>query len=80
MLDYRFFRQMDDGTWRVQLLKFADDDDAISYGLVTRSANRCELYQAERWLATFDGARQQALGHPLPVNDNIRPGKVEETR
>lgn len=55
MLKYRFDRLQDDGTWSVQEFLSTDDHEAITYGLSIRTSNRCELYQAHRWLATFDG-------------------------
>lgn len=58
MFDYRIERQQDDGSWSAQEFRSVDDSDAITYGLSVRTANRCELYQAERWLATFDGAAE----------------------
>ena len=56
MLRHRFDRQQDDGTSSVQEFQSVDDHEAITYGLSIRTANRCELYQAHRWLATFDAA------------------------
>jgi hypothetical protein len=76
MLDYRFYRLLNDGTWYVQVIRFNNDDDAISYGLAIRTANRCELYEAERWLATFDGVWQHDRdGHPA-ANENPKPKTI----
>ena len=64
MSNYRIEWQQNDGSWSVQDLQSIDDTGAITYGLRVRSTNRCELYQAERWLATFDGVEvaNDALG------------------
>lgn len=70
MPNYRFDRQQDDGTWSVQEFQSVDDQEAITYGLSIRTANRCELYQAHRWLATFDGA--------IWANDNTAPRAIEK--
>jgi hypothetical protein len=77
MLDYRFYRQLNDATWYVQVIRFNSDDEAISYGLAIRTENRCELYEAERWIATFDGVWQHHHDGFAPANENAKPNEVE---
>ena len=55
MDDYRFASQQDDGSWELLDIRCADDDDAVDYGLRSRTANECELYHGDQLLATFDG-------------------------
>ena len=55
MLTYHFDRLQDDGSWSGYDFTATSDDDAVAHALRKRTSNRCELYQAERWLATFDG-------------------------
>lgn len=55
MFTYRIECQQNDGSWSVQEFQSVDDADAISCGLRLRTASGCELYQEDRWLATFDG-------------------------
>ena len=77
MFDYRIEGQQDDGSWSVQEFRSVDDSDAITYGLRVRTSNRCELYQADRWLATFDGvagASDVSASHPNGKRD---PNLVE---
>ena len=71
MVKYRIDRQQSDGSWSAQEFQSVDDTDAITYGLRVRTANRCELYEADRWLATFDGvAVANNISHPH-ANENI---------
>ena len=79
---YRFATLQDDGNWLCVELRFDDDEDAIAYGLRSRTANTCNLYKGELLLATFDGS-----GDPRPdkmflaSNSNSRlvkgPGEME---
>ena len=55
MPDYRIDHQGADGSWSAQEFHSVHDEDAIAYALRVRTAHTCELYQAARWLATFDG-------------------------
>lgn len=55
MLTYHFDRLQDDGSWFGYDFTATNDDDALSHALSKRTSNRCELYQGERSLATFDG-------------------------
>lgn len=61
MFNYRIERQQDDGSWSVQKFRAVDDSGAIAYGLRVRTANKCELYQSDRWLATFDGVAEASV-------------------
>jgi hypothetical protein len=70
MFYYRFYRELEDRTWRVQIIPFGDDDEAINYAIGVRTADRCELYQAERWVATFDGARVHGHHSHSAANEN----------
>jgi len=56
MLSYRIDCQGDDGSWSAHEFMAVDDDHAIAHALRVRTANTSELYQASRWLATFDRA------------------------
>ena len=51
---YRVDYQQGDGSWSVHDFWSVDDDDAVTIGLSLRTAKRSELYQEDRWLATFD--------------------------
>ena len=55
MLDYRLACQELDGNWSVQTFQSVSDPDAIAYVLDIRTSARIELFQGDRWLATFDG-------------------------
>jgi hypothetical protein len=70
MLCYRIDFQQDDGSWSTHEFQSVSDDVAISHGLRVRTANTCKLYQAERWLATFDRAPQLTRRRVVPANDN----------
>lgn len=61
MVNYRIERQHDDGSSSVQKFRSVDDSGAIAYGLRVRTANRCELYQSDRWLATIDGVAEATV-------------------
>jgi hypothetical protein len=71
MLRYHLLVERRDGTWTAFEFRYSNDDDAIRHALRLRTRGRCELYQAERWLATFD-----AIAHDrqLPANDNVSLG------
>ena len=71
MLSYRFDHQQDDGSWSAHEFWSADDDDAVTFGLSIRTASRCELYQADRWLATFDCVPELHQDRTVPANDNV---------
>lgn len=55
MLDYRLAVQERDGDWSMRTFQSACDPDAISYVLKNRTSAKFELFQGDRWIATFDG-------------------------
>lgn len=77
MFKYRIDRQQNDGSWSVQEFQSVDDTDAITYGLRVRTANRCELYEADRWLATFDGVAVANNLSSSHANENTNRSFVE---
>ena len=78
MLHYRIDRQQDDGSWSTLEFQAVNDDHAIAHALRLRTANTCELYQAERWLATFDRAPKPEHRWLVPANDNTIPVRSEQ--
>lgn len=69
MPSYQLMVEQRDGTWSAFEFRYTDDDDAVRHALRLRTRDRCELYQADRWLATFDAAPH---GYALvPANDNL---------
>jgi hypothetical protein len=72
MLSYRVDCQQDDGSWAAHEFQSFSDDHAITHALRFRTTNACELYQAERWLATFDRAPELKGLTVTPANDNGR--------
>ncbi len=70
MLTYHFDRLQDDGSWFGYDFTAANDDDAVTHALRKRTSNRCELYQGERQLVTFDGMTQKQE----PTADDVRTG------
>ena len=78
MLNYRFARLQNDGSWIVDEFQSANDDDAVSYGLLNRTANFCELYQADRLLATFDAAIPRHDPVPSRMSNRPTPGLAAE--
>lgn len=77
MLCYRLHRQQDDGSWSVQEFQCLNDGDAIDCGLRLRTGNTCELYEADRWLATFDGVTVANNFTNFPANENTIASFVE---
>ena len=77
MFSYRFDRQQDDGSWSVQEFQSLNDTEAIACGLRLRTGSRCELYEADRWLATFDGVTAANNITNFPANENTIAGFVE---
>ena len=78
MLSYRLECLQADGSWSAHEFQSADDDDAIIYGLSERTARRCELYQAGRWLATFDGPAELRRTPNCAANENTITSFVVE--
>lgn len=70
MHNYRFELQENDGRWSAHEFQSFDDDDAVRHARRMRTANRCELYQADRWLATFDGAPRPKQREEICANDD----------
>ena len=70
MLSYRIDCQQDDGSWSAHEFQSVNDDLAVAHALRVRTANRCELYQADRSLATFDRALQLGKRGFAAANDN----------
>ncbi len=68
MLTYRFERLQDDGSWFCYAFTATNDDDAVAHALCKRTSNRCELYQGDRSLATFDGRAKK----DEPTADDVR--------
>ncbi len=56
MEKYRFATQQNDGTWLSHEFHCPDDDDAVAFGLLHRTAKSCELFCGDRHLASFDSA------------------------
>jgi len=80
MLSYRIDCQQDDGSWSTHEFESVNDDIAITHVLRIRTANACELYQADRWLATFDRAPQLTRRRVVPANDNTSRCEAVEFR
>jgi len=76
MLNYQIEIQRDDGSWATIKFQSLSDDDAIAHALRLRTANTSKLYQAERWLATFDGAPGLMSPKVPPANDNHSEGRA----
>jgi hypothetical protein len=70
MLSYRIDCQQNDGSWSATEFMAIDDDHAIIHALTVRTANTSELYQANRWLATFDRAPAVKKCRVSGANDN----------
>ncbi len=71
MLTYHFDRLQDDGSWFGYDFTATNDDDAVTYALRKRTSNRCELYQGERPLASFDGTTKKEE----PTADDVHTGR-----
>ena len=72
MLTYRFDRLQDDGSWFGYDFTATNDDDAVLHALRKRTSNRCELYQGERSLATFDGMTKKDKQTAHDVHTDLR--------
>lgn len=70
MLSYRIELEQDDGRWSAHEFQSVSDDGAIAHALRVRTSNACELYQAERWLATFDRTPEPNKRKISAANDN----------
>jgi hypothetical protein len=70
MLKYRMSFQRDNGSWSVRYFQSVDDDDAVAYALSVRPSKSCELFQSDRWIATFDGITAPAKFDASFANDN----------
>jgi len=70
MLNYRIDVQQDDGSWAAHEFYSSSDDHAIAHAVRLRTANTSQLYQAERWLATFDRSPGLINHWAIPANDN----------
>ncbi len=80
MLNYRFARLQNDGSWVVHEFLSGDDDDAVAYRLTHRTANECELYRRDRLVATFDGSQASPMTSVLWQKDRrkaCRPNSAE---
>jgi len=79
MFTYRIERQHIDGSWSVQ--EFQSVDDAITCGMRLRTASGCELYQEDRWLATFDSvAATNDVSDPHASEKRIQSWVETETK
>ena len=55
MTHYRFACQLDDESWIEHSFLSSNDSLAVLYGLSKRTANKCQLFQNDRLIATYDG-------------------------
>lgn len=77
MFTYRIERQQKNGSCSVQEFQSVDDADAITCGLRLRGAGGCELYQEDRWLATFDSVADANDVIGIHVNGKCHQSWVE---
>ena len=61
MYVYRLVSHQDNGRSMAHIFQSLNDDEAVCYGLRNRTSSLCELYDANRLLASFDSA-PQSLG------------------
>ena len=80
MLSYRIECESDDGSWSAHEFESINDDVALSHALRLLTHNRCELYQADRWLATFDRAPRSQNNRLAPATDNTAVSGARDVR
>ena len=76
MVTYHFDRLQDDGSLFGYDFTAANDEDAVLHALRKRTSYRCELYQGERPLATFDGLTKTEESTADDVHTGLRTAEL----